>query len=347
VKKIIPILVVGIFILSALSATALLETKTSTSSRDELDQSQTVMTENAALPVGQVPIPDNITYFQVAQSFIPAKEVLTRVELYIGKNSTATYPYVLAVRANLTGEDMTLTSVDPEDVVTEDFGWVEFNFDDVTTTIGQTYYIVSYTENVTDNFYAWGANNESDSYPFGCAWMSIDDGDTWSNDSASSNPNSAKSCAHQGKQTRLDDPGTWDMCFKTYGKDNLPPEAPSITGETNGNTGTEYEYTFAAVDPDGDDIAEYIVDWGDETGENITGPFASGAEATASHTWDEDGDYTITAKAKDINGLVGPEGTLPITMPVNQQVSPNQSIRMQIMQRIIQHFPLVQRLLGI
>jgi len=130
--------------------------------------------------------------------------------------------------------------------------------------------------------------------------------------------------------------------------ENLPPGAPVITGETNGEAGTSYEYGFTSIDPDGDDIAEYIVDWGDDTGEEIiTGPFASGAEATASHTWDEQGDYTITAKAKDINGLIGPEGTLPVTMPVNQQVSPSQSIRMQIMQRIFQQFPLVQRLLGI
>jgi len=30
---------------------------------------------------------------------------------------------------------------------------------------------------------------------------------------------------------------------------NLPPDAPTITGEINGKKGTEYEYTFNAVDP--------------------------------------------------------------------------------------------------
>jgi len=114
-----------------------------------------------------------------------------------------------------------------------------------------------------------------------------------------------------------------------------PPGAPVITGETNGNTGTSYEYGFTSIDPDGDDIAEYIVDWGDETGETITGPFASGAEATANHTWAEDGDYTITAKAKDVNGLVGPEGTLVVTMPVNQnQQSQQQSVIMSFVQML-------------
>jgi len=103
---------------------------------------------------------------------------------------------------------------------------------------------------------------------------------------------------------------------------------------------TSYDYGFASIDPDGDDIAEYIVDWGDGTGEEtITGPFASGVEATASHTWSEQGDYTITAKAKDINGLIGPEGTLPVTMPVSQQViNP-------LLQMILERFPMLERIL--
>ena len=117
-----------------------------------------------------------------------------------------------------------------------------------------------------------------------------------------------------------------------------PPGAPVITGTTNGAAGTSYDYGFASIDPDGDDIAEYIVDWGDDTGEEIiTGPFASGVEATASHTWEEQGEYTITAKAKDINGLIGPEGTLPITMPVNQPNSHQSTFPLffQILQRLM------------
>ena len=36
--------------------------------------------------------------------------------------------------------------------------------------------------------------------------------------------------------------------------DNEPPSIPTITGKSNGNVGTEYEYTFNAVDPDGDNV---------------------------------------------------------------------------------------------
>ncbi len=115
---------------------------------------------------------------------------------------------------------------------------------------------------------------------------------------------------------------------------NGPPNEPEIDGPAKGESGIAYDYDFTATDPDNDDIAEYIVDWGDGTGEEIiTGPFASGEKATASHTWDEEGDYTITAKAKDINGLVGPEGTLTVTMPRNKVLTNT------LFQKILNIFP--------
>jgi len=347
-KKTLPILIVGFLVLSGLGAVALhvntdsqlLDDKPVLSSiGDELDQYQIEMTENKVVPVGQVPIPDNATNVQVAQSFIPAKEIFTRVELFIGKNSTATYPYVLAIRDNLTEEDLTQTSVDPGDIPTEEFGWVEFDFDDIMVNTGETYYIISYTENTTENYYAWGANNDSESYPFGCAWFSIDDGETWSNESADSSSSNVEEWVIKGEQSRFDDIVTWDMCFKTYGRDNAPPEIPIIDGPPNGNVGTSYEYGFTSTDPNGDDIAEYIVEWGDETGETITGPFASGTEATASHTWSEQGDYVITAKAKDVYGLVGPEGTLTVTMPRTRATY--NSLFLQFLER----FPILRHLL--
>ena len=148
-KKIIPVLIVGILVLSGIGAVAIIKDKTPIEPLlDELDQSQEVMTENALAPVGQVPTPDPINV-QVAQSFIPTKEILTRAELFIGANSTASHPYYLAIREELTGDDLTLTDVGPCVPPVEEFGWVEFDFDDVMITPGQTYYIVSYTENVT------------------------------------------------------------------------------------------------------------------------------------------------------------------------------------------------------
>ncbi|GAH88222.1 unnamed protein product, partial [marine sediment metagenome] len=74
-------------------------------------------------------------------------------------------------------------------------------------------------------------------------------------------------------------------------QDITRPGAPSIDGKKSGKAGTSYKYNFTSTDPDGDDIAAYIVKWGDGSSKTITGPFASGEKATASHTYDE-GKYT-------------------------------------------------------
>ncbi len=79
---------------------------------------------------------------------------------------------------------------------------------------------------------------------------------------------------------------------------NNPPDMPAITGPTSGIVGESYDYNFDTIDPDGDDVYYYI-EWGDDSYDNWFGPFSSGEEATASHTWYSEGDFDITAKAKD------------------------------------------------
>jgi hypothetical protein len=127
---------------------------------------------------------------------------------------------------------------------------------------------------------------------------------------------------------------------------NQPPLAPEIDGETNGDVGTEYDYDFTATDPDGDAIAEYIVNWGDGTGdETLTGPFASGEPATGSHTYTTGGDYEITAKAKDVNDAIGPEGSLDVTMP--RGIISLNTMFMRILERFPHAFPLLRHILGL
>ncbi len=43
----------------------------------------------------------------------------------------------------------------------------------------------------------------------------------------------------------------------------------------------------------------YIVEWGDDSPIEYSGPSPSDVAITASHTWYEKGTYTIRAKAKD------------------------------------------------
>ena len=114
-----------------------------------------------------------------------------------------------------------------------------------------------------------------------------------------------------------------------------PPTIPDIDGETNGEAGTAYEYTFVSTDPNGDQI-KYVVDWGDNT-TDTTEFYDSGATATVSHTWDTEGTYIIKAKAVDEYDGESDWGTLEVTMPVNRQSS-QQSLTplfFQVVQRIL------------
>ena len=213
-KKILPILVIVIFALSGFGANATQfrnietainweETGTLGGLRDdELDQYQLDM--DLAVPIGRWPLNPEINYM-VAQAFTPTKNLLTRVELLTGKNTTAINDFVLAIKDDLDGIDLTSISLSPDNFPTENFSWLEFDFDDIAVTPGLIYYIVGYTESAPDNYYAWAFKN-SNAYPNGTAFVSEDEGMIWIEETDA------------------------DMAFKTYGGDNLPPETPVIDG---------------------------------------------------------------------------------------------------------------------
>jgi outer membrane protein assembly factor BamB len=113
---------------------------------------------------------------------------------------------------------------------------------------------------------------------------------------------------------------------------NSPPNAPTISGETNGEAGDGYWYTFLAVDPDNNPVTFYI-DWGDGSeGWKVEG--ASGGKYYYEHTWSEQGDYTIRAKAIDTLGEESDWGYLGVTMPMNQH-----SYSFPLLQRLLERFP--------
>jgi len=94
---------------------------------------------------------------------------------------------------------------------------------------------------------------------------------------------------------------------------NNAPLAPSISGTQNGNVGDSYDYTFSAVDPDGDQVYIYVeFHQGDA---QWYGPFASGEALTLSHSWESKGTYTVRAQSKDSTGALSDWSTLPVTMP--------------------------------
>ena len=100
--------------------------------------------------------------------------------------------------------------------------------------------------------------------------------------------------------------------------ENQPPNKPTITGETNGKVGNEYEYTISSVDPDGDDVY-FEIEWYDGCpGVLWEGPYSSGSQVIKNNTWTERGEYTITVRVKDYYGLEGESSTLIVSMPQNQ-----------------------------
>jgi hypothetical protein len=347
-EKILPLLVIGILILGGLGASALTVREINSYSseltlvspiKDDVDQSQTntsLVAEGIALPVGRLTFPEGGINFQIAQSFIPQREVLTKVELYVGKNTTAMYPYIVGIRENLSAENLVEIRVDPSQIVPLNYSWIEFDFNDIWVAIGTTYYIVSYTENITDNFFAWGGHNDSELYPQGCAWMSVDDGDTWSNESTSLEMYANHHNTGIFQQMRFDNDTTWDMCFKTYGRDNAAPDAPTIQGPPSGTAGVDYDYNFTAIDHENDNVYFWIVWFEGCPGIDWKGPYSSGEKVTFNHSWAKRGKYTISVKAKDTHGAESNWSTLEITMPKSKNIHGfNWLYRYPILQNIL------------
>ncbi|HIH00187.1 MAG TPA: S8 family serine peptidase [Thermoplasmata archaeon] len=79
------------------------------------------------------------------------------------------------------------------------------------------------------------------------------------------------------------------------------PFPPTVNGSTQGDVGRQMDFTFVTTDPGNSNIY-YWVEWGDGDHTEWFGPSASGTPVIISHTWSEQGNYSITAKAKNLLG---------------------------------------------
>jgi outer membrane protein assembly factor BamB len=122
---------------------------------------------------------------------------------------------------------------------------------------------------------------------------------------------------------------------------NSPPNTPTIDGPTSGKVDTSCEYTFSAIDPDGNDVYFYI-EWGDDTNSGWIGSYDSGEEITKSHKWSEQGNYTIKAKAKDVFDEESDWGYLEVTMPKNKIINPFE----RFLENHPRMFPILRHLMG-
>ena len=131
--------------------------------------------------------------------------------------------------------------------------------------------------------------------------------------------------------------------FTTQKEPNDPPKTPDIDGPLGGRAGSEYSYDFTSIDPDGDNV-KYYVDWGDNESEE-TDFASSGTPVELSHTWIEEGTYTITAKAEDIKGQQSPEATFIVTMPRNKILV--KSFISLFLEKFQNAFPIIKYILGV
>ena len=257
-------------------------------------------------------IPD----FWPAQSFIPTLNILTRVELYLFLSS---YPIagdiIFSIKKELQGDDLTSITLTSQQLPPNNEPiWIEFDFKDITV-VPNDFYILICRGTAGDNnsAYCW-AFDTYNPYTKGDSLFSNDYGKSW-------------------WKLEFDRYIDCDLCFRTYGFQDNPPNTPMITGETNGKTGKQYSYSLVSTDPDGDDVYYYI-DWGDGDSTGWVGPAFSGEITIVPHTWTVDGRYSIQAKTKDTYGVESDWGILTVTMPYSY----NRPM-LQLLELLFQRFP--------
>jgi len=118
---------------------------------------------------------------------------------------------------------------------------------------------------------------------------------------------------------------------------NEPPNAPTMKGPKNGDKDKKYDFTFSAVDPEGDNVYLFV-DWGDGTDSGWVGPYNSAESVILSHTWSQEEKFTITAKAKDEQGLFSLVSTFSFSTPKIKANLLNILERLSILQNIFLMF---------
>ncbi|UCF11873.1 MAG: DUF2341 domain-containing protein [Thermoplasmatales archaeon] len=137
--------------------------------------------------------------------------------------------------------------------------------------------------------------------------------------------------------------------FMSFGPEeiaSLAPSAPIINGPLSGTAGKNYSYTFVSIDPNDDDVF-YEIDWGDGDIDPWDGPYESNELISKDHIWSEQGEFTIKARAKDVNDNIGEWGTLEVTMPKNKAFNFSFNLLSWLFERLARAFPILGHLSGL
>jgi hypothetical protein len=102
---------------------------------------------------------------------------------------------------------------------------------------------------------------------------------------------------------------------------NNQPDKPTILGPKSGSPNIEYDYTFEAVDLDGDDVYVYVEFCGGCQEAQWHGPYSSGEVFVLTHAWETKGTFTIKAKAKDVYEEESDWTEFDVTMPRSRNIN--------------------------
>lgn len=136
---------------------------------------------------------------------------------------------------------------------------------------------------------------------------------------------------------------TWEAAGLPV-RTNANPDAPVIDGRTKVKVRKLYNFTFNATDPNNDGV-KYFIDWGDNTSQWTDYDYSS-KNITVSHSWKKQGTVNITAKAVDFYGNESALATfeIKITLP---RTFPGKTLFLELLEKLIDRFPLLERVLNI
>ena len=217
-----------------------------------------------------------------AQRIQPAIDILTKISLLVKKHGIfpSTSTFTISLRKYLY-VDLKTCTLDPS-TLSENASWVECNFSLIPIAVNESYYIVCHLTNASEDACVEWLYEIDDPYVRGRPFYS-NDGREW-------------------KEYDINNPKL-DFCFQTKGIKNSPPNRPQKpNGPTEGQYEKDYTFETVTIDADADEIY-YLWDWGDGEHSEWIGPYESGEQCSAVHSWLIQGSYLIKVKAKDTWGF--------------------------------------------
>ena len=96
------------------------------------------------------------------------------------------------------------------------------------------------------------------------------------------------------------DQSGWSEILIVNVEGNIPPNNPNKpNGPESGKTDYSYTYTTKTADPNGDQV-KYGWDWDDGSPIEWTGFYNPNQQIEVSHSWNQEGNYNVKVKAKDM-----------------------------------------------